>query len=100
MGGGGRSDVVLAFKQKVGDINLRWCIWCFIKFFKNDFVVGKIVMYMYNGNVSQISPSLENGLCRIILLSKKRLLLCTHSVMIIAYFLKKEKRKRLNQLFL
>lgn len=60
--GGGGSDVVLAFKQKVGDINLRWCIWCFIKFFKNDFVVGKIVMYMYNGNVSQISPSLENGL--------------------------------------
>lgn len=42
----GVSHVVLAFKRKVGDINLRWCIWCFTKFFLNDFVVGKMVMYM------------------------------------------------------
>lgn len=47
---GGGSHAVLAFKQKVGDIKLRWDILDFIKFFLNGFVVGKMVMYMYNGN--------------------------------------------------
>lgn len=53
-GGGGWAHAVLAFKQKVGDIKLRWYILDFLKFFLNGFVVGKMVMYMYNGNPREL----------------------------------------------